>query len=564
MAPPYSGGSLIDAFGAETIVWRENVVCHDLDSFPELELTDHHGTPVRAYRNRPETVFELFAAAVEDSPHAEFLVFPESGDRYTYREVARRVDQVAAGMVQEGVTKGDRIALLCDSCPQFVELVFAAGRVGAVPMPLNTRHATRELRDVLADAAPDLTVVQDDYVEKLGEITADTSADRVFVVGDDDAGRPFETLVGDGLPAVEQPTATDCSIIMHTSGTTGQPKGVPFEHFHCTNAVLNNVHTHALDDGITNLVLSPLFHVTGLVCGLLTTAALGGTAVVLDGYGPERLVETIEAESVDYCMGVPTHIILAAEKVDTTAYDLSSFDKFAYGGAPMPGEVLPKIREAFPSTELYHSYGKTENFAGIASMLPDRYIDDRPESVGIPTPATKFAIVDEQRDRLPPGELGELAMYGSFVADLYLNRTAESDEEFHQGWHYTGDLGVIDEDGFITLKGRKGNMIIRGGENVYPAEIEDVLLAHDSVIDVAVGSFPDDVLGERILAAVVPREGTSVTEDTLRATCETNLADYKVPDLFRIVDELPRNANGKIQREELIPTPLQFGIKSGN
>jgi acyl-CoA synthetase (AMP-forming)/AMP-acid ligase II len=170
--------------------------------------------------------------------------------------------------------------------------------------------------------------------------------------------------------------------------------------------------------------------------------------------------------------------------------------------------------------------------------------------------------VDEEFNRLPPGELGELAMYGPFVAEGYLD-PSDSDDDFDSGWHYTGDMGVIDEDGFIELKGRKGDMIIRGGENVYPVDVEDVLRENEAVLEAAVTSFPDDVLGERILAVVVPNEGEYLTEDTLRVICERALADYKVPEIFRIVDELPRNANGKIQRDELVPEPLQFGIGSG-
>jgi len=553
----------IDSFGTDTIVWRDDVVTHDLAQFPQLELTEHRGSRVRAYARRPESLFELFSRAVESCPEREFLVVPGSDTRDTYREVAGRADRLAAGLADLGLSKGDHVGLVCDNRREFVDVVLAGARLGVVPAVVNPAHSPGVLGRALDRADPELVVVEDSYVEAVDASAYDRSEERTVVVGSGGGGRAYESLPGDGAPEVDPPSESDRCAVMYTSGTTGQPKGVPVDNFHCTNATLNNAHAHGLERGATVLVPSPLFHVTGLVCGLFTTIAVGGTAVVLPEYSPERFVGSIESESVTYCMGVPTHVVLAVERTETTAHDLSSFEKFAYGGAPMPADALPKIGDALPETRLYHSYGKTENFAGIASMVPDRHVDERPESVGMPTPAVKFAVVDENRDRLPPGELGELAMYGPFVTDGYLD-PSEGTDEFEDGWHYTGDLGVIDEDGFIELRGRKGDMIIRGGENVYPAEIEEVLRSNDRVLDAAVTSFPDDVLGERILAVVVPDEQRRLTEETLRETCEEHVPDYKVPDIYRIVDELPRNANGKVQRDELIPAPLEFGIKSGD
>jgi len=555
----------MNGFGTDTIAWRDRVVTHRLEAFPALERTTHRGQSVRAYRDRWTSLFEMFADAVETDPDREFVVFPESGTRRTYRDVAERVQALAGGLLDEGLSPGDRVGLVADSRPEFVEAVLAGARLGVVVVPLNTGHSSTELCEMLDDADPDLVLVGPEYLDKLEGSAYGLPNPTTRVLGSETAGGSYETLLRDADEGigVDRPTEDDHCVVVYTSGTTGRPKGVPIDHFHCTNATLNNVAVHGLEDGLTNLVPSALFHVTGLVCGLFATIAVDGTAVVLRDYDSGRFLRLIESEGVNYCMGVPTHIILAAEEVAKTEYDVSTFDKFAYGGAPMPGEALPTIREAFPDVDLYHSYGKTENFAGIASMLPDRHVDDNPESVGLPTPVVRFAVVDEDRNRLPPGELGELAIYGPFVAERYLNPTGDADEEFDRGWHYTGDIGVVDEDGFVELRGRKGDMIIRGGKNVYPAEVEDALLANEDVLDAGVTSFPDDVLGERIFAVAVPREQRRVTEDALRRTCEEKLADYKVPDIFRIVDELPRNQNGKLQREELVPRPLRFGIKFG-
>ena len=550
-------------FQIDTITWRDNVVTHGLDAFPDLELTTHRGQTVRAYRDRPESLWDLFATTAERTPDEEAIVFPDTGVRRTYRDLADRARRVAVTLREEGLTAGDRIALISDSRPAVVEVTLASARLGAVTIPLNTGHSAAEVEGMFDTVAPDLAVVDSQSRGKLAETSFDASDRRVIEIGDAAASRSYDDLLGDDEAALDAPTpaAEDLCMIMHTSGTTGQPKGVPIENFHCTNAVMNNVRVHGIDDRATVLVPSPLFHVTGLVCGLFVALAIGGTAVVVREYSPEQFLRAIEAERAEYCMGVPTHLILAAEKTDEWEYDTSSLGKFAYGGAPMPAEALPKIRSAFPDIKLYHSYGKTENFAGIAAMLPDQYIDENPESVGMPTPVTEFAVVDEDRNRLPPGTTGELAMRGPFVAEQYLNSPEGTDEGFDDGWHYTGDIGVISDDGLIELRGRKGNMMIRGGENIYPAEIENTLLSNENVREAGVSSFPDDVLGERVLAAVVPKPRARVTEEELRQTCRANLATYKIPDIFRIVDELPRNQNGKLDRGQLVPEPLQFGIK---
>jgi acyl-CoA synthetase (AMP-forming)/AMP-acid ligase II len=500
---------------------------------------------------------------VEASPDDTALVFPKTGVRRTYRELTDRVRRVAAGLRDRGLTAGDRLALISRSRPAIVELILASARLGVVTVPLNTGHSETELAGMFDTVAPDLVAVESNSLTKLAVTSFETSDQRVIELGATETPESYSDLLQCEEVALDAPTPAedDLCMIMHTSGTTGQPKGVPIDNFHCTNAVLNNIRVHDVEAGSTVLVPSPLFHVTGMVCGLLVALANRGKAVILRDYSPKRFLQAVETEQVEYCMGVPTHLILAAEKVDQWGYDTSSLRKFAYGGAPMPGEALPTIRGAFPELKLYHSYGKTENFAGIASMLPDQYIDSNPGSVGIPTPVMEFAVVDEDRNRVPPGTIGELVIRGPFVAEGYLNSPEQTDEGFADGWHYTGDIGVISEEGFIELRGRKGNMMIRGGENIYPAEIENTLLSNENVREAGVSSFPDDVLGERVLAAVVPKPGARLTEEEVRRTCEANLPEHKIPDIFRIVDELPRNPNGKLDRGELVPKPLQFGIK---
>jgi acyl-CoA synthetase (AMP-forming)/AMP-acid ligase II len=229
----------------------------------------------------------------------------------------------------------------------------------------------------------------------------------------------------------------------------------------------------------------------------------------------------------------------------------------------MPTDAIERLQNAFPGVSLCNSYGKTESVSGLAAMVPGQYTTDNPDAVGIPTPVMRFKVVDESGEPLPPGEEGELVMAGPIIVNGYQNRPEETDAVFDSGWHYTGDICTVDEDGIIRLLGRKKDMIIRGGENIYPSEVEEVLNQDDDIVEATVTDFPDDVLGERVLAAVVPSSDARVTEDDLEALCRSQLADYKVPDIFRILDELPRTAAGTVDKEAILPTPLQMGIKAG-
>ncbi|MHB9288878.1 class I adenylate-forming enzyme family protein [Halobacteriales archaeon Cl-PHB] len=539
------------------------VTAHDLSAFPELEEVEYRGATVRAYRDRPASLFELFDEAREEGPDRPFLTVPAYDYDRTYAAFADRIDSIAAGLDAAGLTADDRLAVLTSNRPAFVELVFAAARLGVTVVPLNTELSAGELDYLLGDADPDVLVTEACHLATAREAGAETVADRTYVVDGDESDRSYQSLAVDGTPAAAPPVETDTAVVLYTSGTTGRPKGCLIDNFHVVNAALNNAYSFGFAEGTRSFVPTPLFHVSGLVSGLLSVLPVGGSVVVRDAFAPESFLETIEAYGVNYVMGVPTNYVLTVETASPADYDLASLETAAYGSAPMPSEMVDKLRAAFPDVNLSNTYGKTETTSGLASMCPDRDTDDRPGSVGLPTPAIEYRVVDADGETLPPGEVGELAVRGGIVIDEYLGRPAANETAFDDGWHFTGDVGVIDEEGFITLKGRESDMIIRGGKNVSPLEVEEVLAAHDAVRESSVVGFDDVVLGERVLAAVVPKAGRRVTEDALRAHCTDELADYKVPELFRVVDELPRNPNGKVVKERLLPEPLEHGIAAG-
>jgi long-chain acyl-CoA synthetase len=550
-------------FTKETVRSVDSKVAHDIEAFPDLTETVYEGNTVRAYSNRASSLDALFRDASESYPDREFVVFPESSDRYTYAQFDERVSEIAAGLQDEGFERGERVGLLLPNSVSFLEIFLACARLGIVAVPINTQFSAGKLAQVLTDADPNAIITTSEHLSKVRTSEAAPPDERIFVLGGSEECRPYGDLRSEGPVDIDTPTENDTVCVFYTSGTTGQPKGCPVDNFHLTNAAQNFCISFGFNDGTTTLVPTPLYHVSGLVSGVIAVLSVAGKAVVIDTFSPQRFLSETEQENISYIMGVPTNYILTIEREATSEYDLSSLEICAYGSAPMPTEIVTEMRRAFPDAELCNTYGKTESAGGLASMCPDVHTDTHPDTVGLPTPCMEFRVVDDNENVLPKGEVGELVMRGPIVVTKYLNRPEKTAAEFEDGWHYTGDLAVINDEGFIELRGRDSDMLIRGGENVYPLEIRETLASLDSVLDSSVTGFPDEVLGERILAAVVPKPETRLTEENLREHCQAELADYKQPDIFRIVNSLPRNASGKIEKNKLLPEPLQHGIQAG-
>jgi len=552
-------------FGATTVEWTDGRVAHDLSSFPELTTVDVDGRRVRAYADRPATIDEMFRNAVDHAPDREAVAFPEDDVRLTYRELADRADAVGAGLQAAGVGAGDAVMIHLPNEVAFMEVVFACARIGALSMPTNTRLTARELNYHLEDGDPAAVVTAPSLISDIDDTDYALDDGDVFVTGSTDRYGAFDDLRGHDPDAVSPPAIDehDPAALLYTSGTTGDPKGCVASQFNLVNAARNYETVYRSGDGLRSFVTVPLFHSTGLVANTLHTVACAGTVVVVDGYDPDQFLRVIEQERIEFVIAVPTNYILAAEKADPGDYDLSSWDVGAYGGAPMPATVVSRVRDAFPDIKLTNAYGTTETVAGLATTCPDEYTDEYAHTVGLPTPPVELTVVGEDGEPVGPGQVGELAVRGPIIANRYLRKPEETAEAFRDGWHYTGDLAAIDANGFVELKGRNRDLIVRGGENVYALDIEEALVSSEKVFEASVTGFPDDVLGERIFAAAVPKEGVRLTEADLRAVCEAQLAEYKHPDIFRIVDELPRNPNGKVMKGELLPEPLQFGIRAG-
>jgi acyl-CoA synthetase (AMP-forming)/AMP-acid ligase II len=552
-------------FGIDTntVEWHQGQVRQNIDEFPQVELLERDGVTVRAYENRPESLDALFCDAVNRAPSREALVFPETGKRITYDELEMRVDRVAGGMHDAGIERGDAVAIMLPNRPEFVETVLACARLGIVSVPVNIRFAPGDVEHVFDDTEPAAIVTAPGFVETILETDYEFATGEIFVTGGSEY-KQFAYLYDHNSPAVDPPDEDDLATILYTSGSTSFPKACPMTNFKIVNAALNYVNSYQGGDGLRSLCIAPLFHNSGLMGSLLSTFAYAGTVVIREDFDTRTFLETIEAEEIEYVAAAPTVFVLTIEREDPSAYDLSSWKILFYGGAPMSIESIQRVREEMPGgLALSQAYGTTEISGGLASVAPDQNVDEHPDSVGIPTPVTELKVVDEDGESMPPGEIGELAIKGPFVVGKYLNLPEKTASTFQDGWQHTGDIGLITEKGFVKLKGRNDDMIIRGAENIYPIEVEEALLQHSGVIEACAVGFPDEVLGQRVLAAVIPKPETRLTEEELQETCEPELAEYKIPDVFRIMDEFPRNPSGVVVKEELLPEPLRFGIAAG-
>ena len=538
----------------------------------EMETVDIRGVPTRVWKNAPVNL-RAIAATGRTHGDREFVIYED--ERVTYDAWHRAVAKLAAEFQARGIRKGDRIALAMRNLPEWPVVFFAATTIGAICVPLNAWWTGPELAFGLANSGTKLLVCDDERWERIAEHRSDCpDIETVFVSrcdGDPVGAETLESIIGTAnryadLPDAELPDVDiapdDDATIFYTSGTTGQPKGALGTHRNlCTN-VLSSGYSAAcavlrrgeeLPDPVpkTGLTVIPLFHVTACSAGLMGTIMAGNTMVLMYKWDTIKAFEIIEREKVNSTGGVPTIAWQLIEHPDRTKYDLSSLEAVAYGGAPSAPELVRKIREVFGALP-GNGWGMTETMATVASHSSEDYLN-RPDSCGPPVAAADLKIMTEDGSReLPTGEVGELWARGPMVVKEYWNRPEATAETFVEGGVRTGDLARLDEEGFCYIVDRAKDMVIRGGENIYSSEVENVLYDHPAVTDAALIGLPHQQLGEEPAAVVHLAPGMQATEDELQQWVADRLAKFKVP--VRVVfveDTLPRNANGKILKKDL-------------
>ena len=475
------------------------------------------------------------------------------GDPVSYTGLRAKVEQFSRGLHALGIERGDRVALIMPNCLHSIVCYLGAIRAGAIAVPVNIRLKPEEMRFVLSDVGARLVVAHERIWPAVSEALKDVSSvQRVLGVELEAEGvTPVEAMMDAPQFTPPELVPEDVAAIIYTSGTTGQPKGAMLTH---RNVIFNTRATimgHRFVERDVHLLVVPLFHVTGLNTIMPTALYLGSRLIVSSETNPRKLFELIEQHRCTTLFMVPTTAIMLAGEPSIEEHDLSSLRLLAYSGAPMPVQAIHRLRELFPEVKLHNFYGLTET-TSVTTVLASEHALSHAESVGKPVPDLKLKIVDEAGSELPPGEVGELLVSGPSVFAGYYQRPEATEEAIVDGWLHTGDKAMIDEEGFVYLRGRTKEMIIVGGENVYPVEVENVLTRHPDVQEAAAVGVEHSVLGEIVKAVVVLRPGAEANESNLRRWCSEHLATYKVPQQVEFRDELPRNPSGKVVKRRLV------------
>lgn len=489
------------------------------------------------------------------APDAAAIAWPGRIDNESLRTMVAR----GAGLLTElGVRPGDRVAMLATNSVDAIVGLFATAAVGGVAVPMNFRAKRRELTHLLSDSAARVLLVDSRYAE-LVEQSRPPSLETVLVLDGDDGWRSAAAAAApqDELVPVDAEAA---GVILYTSGTTSLPKGVILTHTALSDYVMGRTEPADGSDRGRMLLAAPLYHVAGLTSML--GAVYGGRAiVVMPQFEADRWLELVEQERVTHVFLVPTMLARLIE-CDLSSRDLSSLEVITYGAAPMPPAIIRRAIELFPSSVGFsQAYGQTETTSTVTVLTPeDHRLDGTPEdvaekrrrlaSVGRAVGDVEIRIVAADGSVLPPGDVGEVQLRSRRQMSGYWGREPGAGLDGER-WIHTGDLGHLDDGGYLFLGGRAGDMIIRGGENVAPEEVEAVIYEHPAVAEAGVVGIPDEEWGERVAAAVVVRPGSAVGADDLREHCRDRLAGSKRPDMIVFLPELPRTSTGKLLRRAL-------------
>lgn len=483
------------------------------------------------------------ARRARKTPHRTALIHGDT--TFTYAELHTRVTRLAHALRARGIRRGDRVAYLGPNHPSYLETLFAAGSLGAVFVPLNTRLAGPEIGYQLSDSGARALVYGPSHAGLVAGLPGSTDV-RTYV----EVGAEYERLLAESAqePIDEPVTADDTCIIMYTSGTTGRPKGAMLTHGNLTwNAINVLVDTDLIADERA-LVSAPLFHTAGLNMLTLPVLLKGGTCVLVEAFEPNATFDLIEQHRITFMFGVPTMFEQVARHPRWADADLSSLRILTCGGSPVSSPLIAAYQER--GLTFLQGYGMTEASPGTL-FLDAEHAVGKAGSAGVPHFFSDVRVVRPDLAPVDVGETGEVVLRGPHVMPGYWGLPEETAASFADGWFRSGDAARVDEDGYVFIVDRIKDMIISGGENIYPAEIEDLLLGHPDIAECAVIGVPDDKWGEVPRAVVVPREGSAPDPDEVLASLAGRLAKYKIPKSVVIADGLPRTASGKLLKSRV-------------
>ena len=543
----------------------------------EMETVAIGGRAVRAWKNGPKTLVDLYIAAAAFSART---VMVYERERVTYDAFRRAAMAFALALIARGVAKGDRVALIMRNQPEWPVAFYGAALAGAIAMPLNAHWSAAEITFAIKQSGASVAVFDEDRLLRVHDVLPAYTGVRLCFVSRFGGRLPkgviaLESILGrpghwGRLPEAGDPPVAiapdDAATLFYTSGTSGIAKGVLATHRAVTTPIFATLFSQAraflrrgeaLPASDPNaeqkryLLAIPLFHVAGCFSALNVALAVGGMLILLRKWDPEDAMALIERERVTAIGGVPTIAWQILENPMRHRYDLSSVNAISYGGAPAAQELVRRLRQAFPLAQIGCGWGMTETCATFTHHIGEDY-EHRPDSCGPATPVAEMKIVGAEGQTLPVGEIGELWVRGPHVIEGYWAMPEMDAATFEDGWLKTGDLARLDSEGFCYIVDRAKDVIIRGGENIYAAEVENILYGHPAIMDAALVPIAHPTLGEESGAVVTLKPGAHATEDELKVFVRRHLAPFKVPARILTQDApLPRNANGKILKAAL-------------
>lgn len=529
-----------------------------------------------------QTVGEVVKEWTQKNPDKEAYVYPENGIRKTYREIDQETDELAKAFIGMGIKKGEHVAIWSDNKPQWLLSQFATGKMGAVLVTVNTNYQANELEyllkqsdattlivdegfkgtsyiDIIRSICPELNDKEDGFVTsqrlpKLKRIILMTDKQEAGIYKWSEFLAHADGITDDELKKRQQSMTPDDVInIQYTSGTTGFPKGVMLTHHNIVNngKIIGDFMKLTNEDRVCIPV--PFFHCFGCVLGNLAAVTHGATMVIVEQFDPLRVLQAVQDEKCTVLHGVPTMFISELNHPDFKKYDTSSLRTGIMAGSTCPIEVMKRVISDMGAHEITICYGQTECSPVITQTQTDDPIEKRVSTVGKPHPYVEVKIIDPMTgEEVPVGEPGELCTRGYHVMKGYYNNEEATREAIDEkGWLRTGDIAVMDEDGYIDITGRIKDVIIRGGENIYPREVEEFLYTHPAVLDVQIVGVPDEKYGEEVMAWIIPKKGVAIDEESIRSFCKGQISHHKIPRFIHFVEEYPMTASGKIQKFKL-------------
>jgi len=499
------------------------------------------------------TIKELLVDRADKLKDKTFLYWEE--DEISYQDLLSLALKISSSFIQRGLQKDDKVCVWAFNRPEYLYLFFGSAFAGTVLTPINTQFKSSEARYIIQNSQAKVLVTQPEFMKMVDELRPECpDLKEVIVLDEAPAGTvPFDDLYSPKQLEDREVEAEDIAGIIYTSGTTGYPKGVLLTHHNYLFNAWEIVEAAKMTEADRFMCILPLFHVNGQLVTVLSPLYAGASMILLKGFSPKEFLPKLARYQATAFSGVPTVYAILNNLPDAESYDLGNLRFCICGAAPMPVEVFETFEKKYKAFIL-EGYGLSEGTC--ASSINPLDGTRKIGSIGIPFQGQEMRIVDDRGEEVPRGQVGEIVVRGGNVMKGYYRNEKATQETLKNGWLHTGDLGHQDEDGYFFIVGRKKEMIIRGGENIYPKEIEEVLYKHPGILDAAVVGIPDKIWGEEVGAFIVPKEGIELKEQEVIDYCKSRIANYKCPRMVFFWEDLPKTATGKIQKNKILERHL--------